>query len=108
MKEKPILWLVSMNFNAPEREEEFNKWYSETHVPQMLKIPGILSGTRYMTTRAGPGQPKYLTIYELESEEVIDSIQASPEMGEAREDFRARWESYVSERRHAWYKPITP
>jgi len=108
MEGKPILWLVSLSFDAPEREEEFNKWYSEVHVPQMVEIPGVLSGTRYAAIRTQPGQLKYLTIYELESEEAIDSIQASPEMEEARQDFRARWAPYVGERTHAWYERIAP
>jgi uncharacterized protein (TIGR02118 family) len=107
VKAKPILWLVSMNFNAPEKEEEFNKWYNETHVPDALKAPGIIRGNRYVAIRAREGQPKYLAIYEVESEEAIDSILVSPEMGKAKEDFHARWALYTSDRSSFWYKLIT-
>ncbi len=108
MKEKPILWVVSLNFNAPEREQEFNKWYSETHVPDVVEAQGVIRATRYVALRAIEGQPKYLAIYEVESEQAINSILASPELKKAREDFHANWAQYVSDRSSFWYKPITP
>ncbi len=108
MKGKPILWMVSLNFNVPEKEEEFNKWYDEVHVPDVLKASGVIGASRYVATRASEGQPKYLAVYELETEQAIDSVLASPELGKAREDFHANWEQYVSDRSSFWYKPITP
>jgi hypothetical protein len=48
-----------------EFEAEFNEWYDREHVPQILTIPGILSGRRY---RAVEGKPKYIAIYEMTDE----------------------------------------
>lgn len=32
---------------AEGREDEFNKWYEETHVPDVLAVPGVESAQRY-------------------------------------------------------------
>ena len=53
---------------APEFEDEFNRWYDTEHVPQLLGVPGFLSGVRY---QAVEGKPKYLAIYELADENVL-------------------------------------
>ena len=54
-------------------EEEFNRWYNEVHLPQVLACPGFLGATRYECTA---GQPRYIAIYELEGEEALQT----PEM----------------------------
>lgn len=51
-------------------EDEFNRWYNEEHLADVLSLPGVLSAARYEATRSGP---KHLAIYELESPEVWDS-----------------------------------
>ena len=70
MNEKaPGLLLVMMDI-APEREEEFNRWYNEEHVPERLAIPGFKRARRF---KALEGSPKYLALYELESPEALES-----------------------------------
>ena len=53
---------------APEAEREFNEWYNTEHIPQLLGVPGFLSGRRY---QAIEGEPKYLALYELAIPEVL-------------------------------------
>ena len=53
-----------------KQEEEFNRWYNEEHVEDLLSIPGVLNAARY---EAISGGPKYLACYELESPDVIES-----------------------------------
>ena len=55
---------------APEAEREFNDWYNTEHIPQLLGVPGFLSGRRY---QAVEGEPKYLALYELTDAEVMRS-----------------------------------
>jgi hypothetical protein len=55
---------------APEAEREFNEWYDTEHIPQLLGVPGFLSGRRY---QAVEGEPKYLALYELTNAEVMKS-----------------------------------
>ncbi|MGH8013933.1 MAG: hypothetical protein ACREQ4_15705 [Candidatus Binataceae bacterium] len=51
-----------------EYEAEFNRWYNEEHIQHLLKVPGFLSAGRYAALKGGP---KYLTMYELETPEVL-------------------------------------
>ncbi len=55
---------------APEAEREFNEWYDSEHIPQLLGVPGFLSGRRY---QAVEGEPKYLALYDLSDAEVLKS-----------------------------------
>lgn len=49
-------------------EEEFNRWYDEKHVREVLDCPGWKWGTRYKSTKASPN---YMAIYGMESEEAM-------------------------------------
>lgn len=63
------LFVVRMDIE-PEKEEEFNKWYNTEHVPAILKVPGVLSGYRYVSRE---GTPKYMAVYELKDSDVLKS-----------------------------------
>jgi hypothetical protein len=63
-----------------DREEDFNRWYNEEHLPERMAIPGFLSGARYEAVKSGP---KHLACYELESAAVLETpayrkVQANP------------------------------
>jgi hypothetical protein len=53
-----------------DMEDEFNKWYVEEHLADVLSLPGVLSAARYEAVRSGP---KHLAVYELESTQVVES-----------------------------------
>lgn len=53
-----------------EKEDDFNRWYNEEHLGELLSVPGVLSAARYEATMSGP---KHLAVYELESPEVVDT-----------------------------------
>jgi len=64
------------------REEEFNAWYNTEHIPAMVeRVPGFATGRRFFAVkpqlppRVGGwlSSPKYLTLYDLESEGVLGS-----------------------------------
>lgn len=38
-------WLVLTNA-VPGREAEFDRWYNEVHVPDLLRVPGVIGVTR--------------------------------------------------------------
>jgi len=57
------LMMVWMDVPA-DKEEEFNHWYNEEHLPELLAIPGVLNAARYEAVTSGP---KHLACYELES-----------------------------------------
>ncbi len=53
-----------------DKEEDFNRWYNEEHLKELVSVPGILNAARYEAVRSGP---KHLAVYELESIAVIET-----------------------------------
>jgi hypothetical protein len=51
---------------AEGREDEFNDWYSNVHVPELLETPGFVGARRF---RSLDGD-HYLAIYELDADDV--------------------------------------
>jgi len=94
---------------VPGREDEFNKWYTGTHVPDVLRVPGILSAQRFKRTEqqrgAGPQPWQYMALYECDAPEpkaVTDGIQArigTPEMSMS--------DSLAEIRFGCYFEPIT-
>ena len=58
----------------PSREEEFNNWYNNTHLPDVLSTPGFLSARRYIIKEPRNGRGKYLSIYEIATDDIDRSI----------------------------------
>jgi hypothetical protein len=52
-------------------EEEFNAWYDTEHVPERLAVPGVETAIRFSATT--DAAPKYLAMYDLAAESVLDS-----------------------------------
>mgnify|MGYP001179301195 CR=1 FL=1 len=53
------------------KETEYNDWYDNVHVPDVLKVPGVCGAKRYEIAHLDPNtEPphKYLAIYELDGE----------------------------------------
>jgi len=107
------LMIASMDVD-PERDTIFNEVYDHEHVPNLMKVPGVLGVTRYkretLTMNIGgerktidiPNEPVYTAIYELESPDVL----TSPAWDKAIEE--GRWPSqvrpYTKNRRHVLLK----
>ena len=53
-----------------DKEGEFNLWYNEEHIPDLLGLPGILNAARYEALKGGP---KHLACYELDSPKALES-----------------------------------
>jgi hypothetical protein len=68
---EPSRYLQMGRIDIPAHmEEEFNAWYNTDYVPGYLRVPGCPRARRFVVV---DGQPKYLTVYELEHERVPDS-----------------------------------
>jgi len=52
-------------------EEEFNAWYDTEHVPERLSVPGVETAIRFCSTTGAA--PKYLAMYDLAAESVLDT-----------------------------------
>ncbi|MFH1027175.1 MAG: hypothetical protein V1791_04150, partial [Pseudomonadota bacterium] len=103
---KPVLWMVGTDVIESAREEEFNKWYNDVHVPEVLNIPGVISGSRYRAVKPVGRQSKYLALYEVEGVDLIPSITANPSVKRGLDEWRKQWGS-AAEVRFGWfYEPI--
>ena len=54
----------------PTLEEEFNAWYDTEHIPERVAVPGFQTGIRFVCI---DGAPKYLAMYDLAAESVLDT-----------------------------------
>tara|TARA_B100000315_G_scaffold76091_1_gene69657 strand:+ start:3219 stop:3878 length:660 start_codon:yes stop_codon:yes gene_type:complete len=71
MADKKGTGLLMVFVDVPaDKEEDFNRWYNEEHIPELLTIPGVLNAARYEAVKSGP---KHLACYELENPAVVDS-----------------------------------
>ena len=116
MAKARFLFIASMDVD-PEKEALFNEVYDTEHVPELLKVPGVLSVRRAVSvpltmsiggerkTIVAEGEPRYSAYYELESAEVLvsDAWAKAVEKG--------RWPSqvrpYTRNRRHVLRKLIS-
>ena len=76
--------LVVFSNAVDGQDEEFNRWYTEVHVPDVIKLGGATCGRRYRASGvpllAGIPEPgKYAAVYEVEADSIerIEAIAAS-------------------------------
>jgi hypothetical protein len=87
-----IIQIVASH-STPEKEAEFNKWYSEVHVPMFFGYKGLKQASRYKRIGDDNKNAKYLAVYEFESTEALDGFPKSSEFAAAVEDFEKRKEA---------------
>ena len=60
--------LVVLSNPMAGREDEYNDWYSNRHLADILRIPGYCAARRFVlrTLRMGAISQKYLAIYEMD------------------------------------------
>jgi hypothetical protein len=64
---------------SPDLEDEFNRWYDQEHIPEMLAVAGFTAARRYRrfpATATEPSAPSYLTIYEVEADDLAAALAA--------------------------------
>jgi len=102
----------------PDAEEEWNKWYSETHVPDVFKFKGVKKASRYKIRQPGGNiasaagesladYPSYLAIYEFENWQKLEAFYASPERDAAAKDWTDTWTDKGAKIKwRVFYEPI--
>ena len=66
------------------KDTEFNRWYDQVHVPEILELTQAVAAQRFSLSEAQVGDPephRYLAIYEFEvdSKDALESLMASAE-----------------------------
>ena len=64
------LLLVMTDAKDATQEADFNDWYDNVHLEDVLMTPGIKKATRYeLAGRPREGRGKYLALYEIETDD---------------------------------------
>lgn len=68
--------------SSPDRVEEFNKWYDEVHLHELLALDGFISARRLRpVSDDGP----YVALYEIEGDDlqaIVDNMFVCARRGE--------------------------
>jgi hypothetical protein len=73
---------------AEGRVQDFEKWFNEVHIPDVVKVPGFLSGQLFKFHRALDGvfPTQYVAVYHVETDDLegmfaeLDRREKSGEM----------------------------
>jgi hypothetical protein len=76
MFDRPCTLVVTVKI-VPEAAKEFAEWYENKHKPDLLSVPGIRSA-RIMCDAAGL---QFVSIYDLESENCLNSAEIAAVRG---------------------------
>ena len=109
------IFIASMDVE-PDKEALLNEVYDTEHVPALLKVPGVLSVTRYIAepftmsmggeerSVAVGAEPKFSAVYEIDSPDVLvsDAWAEAVESGRWPEQVRP----YTSNRRQVLRRVI--
>lgn len=64
--------MIGLSAAKPERDEAYNDWFDNTHLPAILALPGMKSVRRFDATpyMIGAPGPRYLSIFEVETDDI--------------------------------------
>lgn len=100
------------------REKEFDRWYSEVHLPEILRLGPFVAARRFRFAPAAASSPRpdlpYLAIYEIEAGRLREAQVALAEALEASRLAVAHGETPVlatsdaldPDRKVAWFEEI--
>ena len=79
--------LIVASESTPEKEDEFNHWYTGKHVPMMFGSKAIKKAARYQLLDTSSDNAKYIAVYEFDNEDGFNAFENSPELNDAKKDF---------------------
>ena len=100
-----VLFVVKATITK-DKEEAYNRWYNEEHVPMFLQFKGAVSARRYKAI-LGEDKYQYMAVYELQDEETLKRLLASDHFKALKADYDAKFGS-VSERTRFAYTQVWP
>ena len=74
---------------AGDKDDAFNAWYDDIHLPEVLAVPGFTGAERYRNPAldGAPPEHKYLAIYDIETDTIgatLDELMRRAGNGEMR------------------------
>ncbi len=74
-------WLYVVRVSVdPGVEDEWNRWYDDEHLPEILGCPGFVSGRRY-TCRNESGRTSYMTVYSITDSTALETPEVAAAKG---------------------------
>ncbi|OBJ55141.1 DUF4286 family protein [Mycobacterium sp. 1423905.2] len=58
--------------SSPDRDEEYNAWYNDVHLKELVALDGIVSARRL---RPVDGEGPYVALYEIEADDLQSVLQ---------------------------------
>ncbi|WP_204079700.1 DUF4286 family protein [Mycobacterium riyadhense] len=58
--------------SSPDRDQEYNTWYDEVHIPELVALDGFVSARRL---RPVDGDGSYVALYEIEADDLQTVLQ---------------------------------
>jgi hypothetical protein len=74
----PRYKLVVMTRPVDGREKEFNDWYQDVHLRDLVAVDGIKSAQRFRLSRTVVPDPEplpYLAIYDVETDDIDKTLE---------------------------------
>ena len=99
------IYVVQMDIPA-ERDADFNRIYETQHVPEILKVPGVLGVERYKLEQSSEkDMPTYLAIYRCASADIPQNAdwKKASDTGDWKEMIRP----YTTNRRHSIFSKLS-
>jgi len=60
------------------KEDAYNEWYTNVHLGDVLKVPGIVAAQRFKLSDVQRGEPpfpwRYLALYEIDTDDFTHTI----------------------------------
>lgn len=71
----PSNYTMTVLSNAlPGRDDEFNKWFDNNHIHEMIALDEVKSAQRFMIAPSAPDTAsphKYLAVYDIETDDLV-------------------------------------
>ena len=80
----------------PAAEADWNRWYDEIHLPEIVACPGFVRAARYVA--AVDGGRAYQALYDLEGPEALDSPEFAQRRGWDRFRPQLQWTTRLGRR----------
>lgn len=72
--------LIALTNPIEGQEAEFNDWYTNVHLADVLKLPGVKAAQRLRLSetqhRPGPFEWKYMAVYEIDIDDISTTLSA--------------------------------
>jgi len=72
--------LIALTNSKPEFDAEYNQWFDAVHIPEVLKVKGIVAATRFRLASAqrtaGNLPYKYAALYRIETGDLPATLSA--------------------------------